>query len=196
MKTQIALIAVALLAGVSARAGLDTFEPEQPVIPDGNLAGITFRETLSDYDAGATVSALAVGLNISGGYDGNLFASLTAPNGTEVTLLTPSGNSGSGMHITLQDGGTPITAISDLSSGTYAASGALANINGSAANGLWTLFIADTVTGGGTSTLNSWSLNITAVPEPVNVALGILGALAVGTVVVRRCFSPRKPESR
>jgi len=190
MKTQIALIAVTLLAGVSVRAGLDTFSPNT-VIPDGNLAGITFSETLSDYAAGATVSALAVGLNISGGYDGNLFASLTAPNGTEVTLLTPSANSGSGMNITLRDGYPAITGSSDLSSGTYAAAGTLANFNGSAANGLWTLFIADTVTGGGTSTLNNWSLNITPVPEPVNVALGILGVLAVGTMVVRRFISRR-----
>ena len=39
-------------------------------------------------------------------------------------------------------------------------------------NGTWTIFFAD-LSSGETSTLNSWSLDITAVPEPVNVALGI-----------------------
>ncbi len=186
MKTRFALATTAtlILAGVSARAGLETFNPDT-VIPDGDLAGVAFNQTLSDYASQATVSALTVALNIVGGYDGNLYSYLVAPNGTMVVLLTPSANSGSGMNITLQDGASAITASSDLSGGTYAASGTLANINGSAANGQWTLFFADEVTGGGTSTLNSWSLNITAVPEPVNVALRVFGGV-MGLVALAR----------
>jgi hypothetical protein len=45
-------------------------------------------------------------------------------------------------------------------------------------NDTWTLFFADTSAGGHT-TLNGWSLNITSVPEPVNVALGAFGAVLV-----------------
>jgi len=60
--------------------------------------------------------------------------------------------------------------------------GSLASFNGANPNGTWTLFIADE-SAGNTSTLNGWSLDITAVPEPVNVALAIfiggLGALVV-----------------
>jgi subtilisin-like proprotein convertase family protein len=186
MKTQFTLAALAtlILTGVSARAGL---EPPSPgaAIPDGNLSGITFGQTLSDYASQATVSIVTVALNIAGGYDGNLYSYLVAPNGTMVVLLTPTANSGSGMNITLQDNATAINASSDLSSGTYAASGTLANINGSAANGQWTLFVADEVTGGGTSTLNSWSLDITAVPEPVNVALGVFGGV-MGLIALAR----------
>ena len=44
-------------------------------------------------------------------------------------------------------------------------------------NGTWTLFFADVVTSGSSSTLLSWSLDITAVPEPVNVALGIFAGV-------------------
>ena len=185
MKTRFTLAALAtlMLAGVSARADLVTFSPDA-AIPDGNLSGVTFNETLGEYGS-QTVSALTVALNFVGGYDGNLYSYLTAPNGTMVVLLTPTANSGSGMNITLQDGEPAITASSDLSSGTYAASGTLANINGAAANGQWTLFVADEVTGGGTSTLNSWSLNITAVPEPVNVALGVFGGV-MGLVALAR----------
>jgi hypothetical protein len=38
------------------------------------------------------------------------------------------------------------------------------------------LFIAD-LSAGSQSQLDSWSLNISAVPEPVNVALGIFGGV-------------------
>jgi hypothetical protein len=41
------------------------------------------------------------------------------------------------------------------------------------------------VQGGGTATLNSWSLDITAVPEPVNVALGCFAGLFLVVSLVR-----------
>ena len=172
-----------MLAGVSAHATIELFNSGSSVgaIPDGDLAGATFAGTVSDFSAGATVdgSQLTVSLNFSGGYDGNLYSYLVAPNGTTVVLLNTSANSGSGMNITLADGGPAITASSGLSSGTYAAAGTLANFNGVVADGTWDLFVADEVTGGGTSTLNSWSMNVSAVPEPstwgVISALGLLG---------------------
>ena len=53
-------------------------------------------------------------------------------------------------------------------------------------NGRWTLFFADVVAGGGKSSLSGWSLDITAVPEPVNMALGLFGVLFAGAIAVRR----------
>src|SRR5439155_240043 len=44
-------------------------------------------------------------------------------------------------------------------------------------NGSWTLFFAD-MSAGEQSQLVSWELDISAVPEPVNVALAIFGGLA------------------
>jgi hypothetical protein len=41
-------------------------------------------------------------------------------------------------------------------------------------DGEWTLFFADMSGGGGTSHIVSWELDITAIPEPTNVALGLL----------------------
>jgi subtilisin-like proprotein convertase family protein len=146
------------------------------------------------------VVGLIVGLNISGGYNGDLYAHLAAPNGTLVTLLNQPGVSangfgagGAGMTITLQDGtGTQgsiqsVTSSSVLS-GTYNAANSLAGINRSVADGNWTLYFADLSSGGGTSTLNSWFLGITAVPEPVNMALAVVGMVLVGGGVVRRCL--------
>ena len=62
-------------------------------------------------------------------------------------------------------------------------------------NGAWTIFFADMASGPGspasTSTLVGWSLEITAVPEPANVALGIFGG---GFLVVSLARSRRVRE--
>jgi hypothetical protein len=58
------------------------------------------------------------------------------------------------------------------------------------ANGNWTLFFADTVTGGGNPTLTSWSLDITPVPEPVSVALAVFAAGGSG-LGARRAPEPQ-----
>jgi subtilisin-like proprotein convertase family protein len=165
-------------------------------IPDGNPTGAAFSGDVSDAP-GMTVSELTVTLNISGGFNGNLYAYLNAPDGTHVVLMDRPGVSGdnsfgaygAGMNITLQDGiaanGSIQNEISgDVLSGSYNAAGTLADFNGSAVDGTWVLFFADEVTGGGTSTLNSWSLDITAVPEPVNMALVIFGLMAIAIRIV------------
>ena len=45
---------------------------------------------------------------------------------------------------------------------------------------------ADLSAGGGQAQVLSWGVNITAVPEPINVALGVFGAVFAGVAVVRR----------
>jgi subtilisin-like proprotein convertase family protein len=192
MKKQIVLGAMAaVLAMASARGGIsESFTSGGSVgtVPDGSPVGALFTGTVSDL-AGQTVSGLTVDLNFSGGYNGNLYGYLVAPNGTLVVLMNQPGvsvngfgASGAGMNITLSDAGS--TSIqsetsSSVLSGTYSAAGSLSYLNGSSANGTWELFFSDQVNGGGTSpsTLVGWSLNIEAVPEPVNVALGIFGGL-------------------
>src|ERR1019366_4008189 len=56
--------------------------------------------------------------------------------------------------------------------------------NGMNPNGTWTLFIAD-MSAGGQSELLSWELDITAVPEPVNVALGIFAGVFLAVTLAR-----------
>ena len=53
-------------------------------------------------------------------------------------------------------------------------------------NRTWTLFLSDVSGGGGTSSLIRWELDITAVPEPVTMALGIFGVLFAGFGFGRR----------
>jgi subtilisin-like proprotein convertase family protein len=205
MKNKI-LLGTLLLLVVSAHGALytETFNSGSSVgtIPDGNPVGVTFGGMVSD-TSGGIVSGLTVSLNFSGGYNGNLYAYLVAPNGTRVLLLNQPGTApfyapGSGMNVTLSDAGSssiqnaPETAGQQLT-GTYSAAGALVNFNGSAADGNWELFFADEVNGGGTSRLNSWSLDINCVPEPVNVALGIFGVVLTAGLARRFISRPADP---
>ena len=118
---------------------------------------------------------------------------LVAPNGTLVVLLNrpgvttgnPFGYAGSGLNVTLSDAAsgsiqTTAEAAGTAFTGTYQAAGSLASFNGGAADGTWALYFADESAGGGQATLSGWSLDITAVPEPVNVALVIFAAGVLG----------------
>ena len=159
------------------------------VIPIGP-AGAAFTGDFTQATAGApTIGSVTVDLNVTGGVASGFYAYLVAPNGTVVLLLNHPGtglfgNPTIGLNVLLEDaGGAGIVNGSDLnpagSPGAFTAAGTLAQFDGGAANGDWTLFFADTVSGGagGTPTLNSWTLNITAVPEPVLTALVTFAAM-------------------
>ena len=204
MKKQFLIGTLLTLLAASAAPGslyIENFTSGDSVgaIPDGSPIGVTFSGMVSDAP-GMAVGELTLTLNISGGFNGNLFAYLNAPDGTHVVLMNqpgvsgenPFGASGAGMNITLEDIGAANGSIQNetsaaVLSGSYYAAGTLADFNGSAVDGTWELYFADEVSGGGTSTLTSWSLGITAVPEPVNMALVIFfGLMATGTMVARR----------
>jgi hypothetical protein len=172
-------------------------------IYDGTTVGSVFTMDLGSAGLGSQLTSIQVSLNVLGGINGNLYSYLVAPNGTVVVLLdhpgvsgsTPFGSTQPGMNLTLADGYAAITASSDLSSGTYGvptgSGNSLLNFGslgspGVDPNGTWTLFFADTVAGGGNETLNGWSLNITAVPEPTTMALGIFGIFAIGGMAWKR----------
>ena len=109
------------------------------------------------------------------------------------------------MNVTLSDSGSVNihAAGDDVLSGTYRPDGQNINPLSSASsfrasggsitldamgtgfgnmnpNGTWTLFFADVSSGGGQAALNGWSLEITAVPEPVTMAVVVFAALAGG----------------
>ena len=184
----------------SANAAL-TYTGGSAAIPDGNLSGWSSTISLPGVSGTPSISDVQVTLNISGGYNGDLYAYLSY-DGRLITLLNrigadsgnPFGSAGAGMDVTLADGHINIHSAGGEPIGTYAADGAgtFATTFGGVPldpGKPWTLFIADVSSGGGItpSTLNSWSLTVTtAVPEP-STWLGGLGALAMlGTVFVRR----------
>jgi hypothetical protein len=61
----------------------------------------------------------------------------------------------------------------------------LSNLNGSSANGQWSLFVAD-VAFGETHTLANWSLEISGVPEVRQTGLIAVLVCLLGTVIGRR----------
>jgi subtilisin-like proprotein convertase family protein len=185
------IIGLLLLACSWAHAGLysETFNSGASVgtVAQGNPVGSAFTGSFNaDPNSSAPVLGITVSLNVSGGYSGGFYMYLVGPDGlTTVTLLNTPGTSTSGLDITLQDGSPAITSGSNLSSGTYAAYGTLGNLDGQTADGTWTIYFADLSSGGGSPTLDSWSLGITAVPEPVNGALVIFGICVAGVGAVR-----------
>ena len=158
------------------------------VIPDNTPAGVGY--SINFADTGLSINNISVTLNLSGGYNGDIYAYLS--HGSQIAyLLNPNPSvSGSGFNITLVEGtGSAIpTGGSGTLTGTYTAYSDLATFNSTDPNGNWTLFFAD-MSPGDTSTLNSFSISITAVPEPVNVALAIFGVALLGTGVARWCSS-------
>jgi hypothetical protein len=209
----------AVMVALSARGGIiySTGNPSNGNIPDGNAVGWSGTATASGFQS--SISAISVNLNISGGYNGDLYATLSY-GGVLVPLLNRVGvTSGdafgygdTGFNLTLSSAGVYDVHSYGSYSPSFNGSGQLTGIwqpdgraidpqsapgvfdsasrvnfgsfNNMNPNGTWTLLIADLSAGGGQSQLVSWSLDITAVPEPVNAALGIFGAvLLLGLLV-------------
>jgi subtilisin-like proprotein convertase family protein len=196
MKTILgAATAALMLAGMAARAGI-TYAGFPATIPDGNPVGISSTATASGL--GSVINSVTLTLDVSGGNNGDLYAYLSY-GGQLVTLLNRPGVSGgnpvgytdAGLNVTLADGNPDINTYGSSSyttsggqvTGTYSAAGGSVAFgsayDGLNPNGTWTLFIAD-MSGGdpNNSQLVSWNLNITAVPEPVGMALAMFAGLA------------------
>ena len=203
------LLLVALLNTFGAQAALFTLTSGtlNTAVPDGNVNGLQSTLTFNDayFD---NVLDVNVRLNISGGFNGDLYVYLTHGSGISILLNRTGRATGSsfgygdaGFNITLDDAGSTDVHVYGGNGGaqltgtfapdarnvnpatvltTDARTAFLSAFNGLDANGGWTLFIAD-VSGGEVSTLVSWELDITAVPEPTTVALGLFGGvLALG----------------
>jgi subtilisin-like proprotein convertase family protein len=167
------------------------------VIPDNNPSGVAYA--LNFGAMGLSLSDVTVSFATSGGYNGDIYAYLS--NGSTLVQLVNqiTGAPGtSGFNVTLVEGtGNPIqttmgTAGQPLSGMSFTAAQDLAGFNGANPNGSWTLFFAD-LHSGDTSTLSSFSVGITAVPEPVNVALGVFGGLAGLVALVKFLVGEKTP---
>jgi len=185
-------------------------------VPDNDDAGLTSSQTVAA--TGITqIEQVTVTINLTGGWNGDLYAHLVHDSGFSVllnrpgrSLANPDGSGSSGMAINFDDAAladihTAIPMSGGSFSGTFQPDGRttdpfdvlntdsrpamLSSFTGLGANGTWTLFIADQ-SAGETSTLQSWSVTITGVPEPSTL---LLSSLAIPMLLRRRRFSAVRP---
>jgi len=209
-----AVLTLSCGVALAGDTGQLTFDAGSQTVPDANPLGLTLSTNLGGISG--NISSLTVSLDISGGYNGDLYAYLSGPDGGFAVLLNRVGESGSsafgyddtGFEVTFDDSaangdihlyqeaagyslngsgqltgtwapdGEDIDPASSPSSFTGGGGADLSSFDGSGADGTWTLFLAD-LSGGGQSTVVSWGLDITTVPEPSALALLGLGAAAL-----------------
>ena len=204
-------LAVGLLAVVSSQGAIYTYTSSPgEVIPDYNIITGTPGEwadqiTVGD-QPGLVLSDVTLTLNVSGGWNGDLYAylSYTPVTGSSslLTLMNRPGHLAStygygdaGFNGTILRDTVTLGNIESYGGNGGAALGAVAykpndgtdsfasQFGGKDANGTWTLYFAD-LEGASESTVLSWSLNLDVIPEPTHIALGIFGGvLALGGLV-------------
>jgi subtilisin-like proprotein convertase family protein len=190
-------------------------------VPDDDPVGYSDTRT-PIFSLGMFISKVTVSLNFSGGWNGDLYAYLTNGSGFAVLLNRPGrdtgaedGSSTSGMTVTFDDDATSdLHSLIDLEVGAVdgtwqpdarninpytvvtgdVRTAFLASLNGEDPTMPFTLFVAD-LSAGETSTLDSWSLEVTAVspiPEPgSHLAMG--GLVAGAALLRRRAARPLLP---
>ena len=195
------LLALTLNAFAVAPAIYSTTFSGSQIIPDNNAGGIAFPFSISA-PSPSYITSVSVNLTITGGWNGDLYAYLSHGSGFSVllnrvgrTALDPDGFGASGFNITLADANaTDIHNFSGATvNGNFAPDGRginpfnaldtsprnamLGNFTGYDPNGSWTLFFAD-VAPTAVSTIQGWTVNVEAVPEPTAMGLGLLGIAA------------------
>jgi subtilisin-like proprotein convertase family protein len=202
MKTLLVSLSVVLAGGVSATTTVSGTWAPNVIIPDFNDIGFSSVQTFQTTGINE-IKSVVVELSFTSGWNGDLYAYLVH-NGVMSVLLNrvgrsvsnPDGASSSGMILTLTDLAEfdvhTTLPFNGVPAGTYQPDGRITDplsvldtdprpatlsvFNGMAADGNWTLFVADQ-SPGNQSILVSWSLTINGVPEPGSALLSALGTL-------------------
>lgn len=133
MKLNVLVAATALIATAVAQGQSVTNSSSTSVntlIPDGNPSGLASTASFSGISG--AISDVTVNLDITGGFNGDLYAYLTGPSGGFAVLLNRSGltsgnsfgYSDTGFNITLSDG-SPNIHLYQLDTPTFNGSGQL-----------------------------------------------------------------------
>ena len=203
-----------LAAAISAQATVYTTNWNSgfvngTIVPDNNFSGWSDTRTVSAIPAG-TFTSLTVDLQLSGGWNGDLYAYLVHSSGFSVLLdrvgtgvsgVSAFGYGDAGMNVNLAATGTSIhqyggnSTFSSTPTGSWLTdntSGSLASFLSTSPNGTWSLFIAD-LSGGGVTTVQSWGLqmDIVAVPEVETWVAAALAGLFGAFWLNRQRFGTR-----
>jgi hypothetical protein len=182
MKTIFYTISLLLALGLSARAAVlinATYGGGNAAIPDNNIIGLTESQNVAGPVGLDVIQSVTLTFTLAGGYGTDLQGYLRL--GNLVGSPSYSLNSLVQSYPTISGSGVTFNNV-DVTSAFL----------GDNPNDTWTLFFADTSPGGTTTLNGGWSLSIEAVPEPVNVALGIFGGLLGGLGLVRHHATKRR----
>ncbi|MCX6896837.1 MAG: PEP-CTERM sorting domain-containing protein [Verrucomicrobia bacterium] len=205
---KILLLGAVLAAALSAQATLvisyDSGVINQTVV-DGSASGVALSQTYSGLfngDANLGINDVSVNLNITGGYNGDLYGYLVLQSADGFTMTsillnrvgrtdaTGYGSSQSGFgSITLSAAGSPNIhdVVGDPAGGTYLADGRTTNPNGDFTGSSSTagLDVFNNHNANGTWTLfladmatgdqSTLVKNVSVVPEPATWALAVFG---------------------
>ena len=202
MKSLLVCLSFVLAGEATAATTVSGTWTPNVAIPDYNDIGYSSVQTFETTSINE-IKSVVVELSFSSGWNGDLYAYLVH-NGVMSVLLNragrsvsnPDGASSSGMILTLTDLAEfdvhTTLPFSGVPTGTYQPDGrttdpllvldtdprpaTLSVFNGMAADGNWTLFVADQ-SPGNQSILVSWGLTINSVPEPGSALLSTLGSL-------------------
>jgi subtilisin-like proprotein convertase family protein len=203
------LVAMSMMMSAQAQTTTNVFQQTpNEIIPDANPTGLF--STIVVGEISGDIQSVTVMLNIANGFNGDLFAFLSFDSGYAVLLnrigkddSNPYGSGSSGIDVILSDAATADVHlydgnVGDLLTGTWQPDGRetdpqlvvssdprtamLSSFNNLDPNGTWTLYVAD-MASGYQSTLVSWGIIITTVPEPTAIQfLAAFGGLAAAGV--------------
>ena len=181
MRATAVLSLLSLTFSLSARAAtynqVFNYAADPQVIPQvGNAFSVEHAVSMADWSITSVQFVLTFNDNNSltggsGGINGRF--TLGATESSPFVSFYPTDNSGSGLHT--------YAATFTGSSGTPGV-----GFGGLNPTDTWSLSLFDTGNNGVNNALVGWSLSITAVPEPINVALGVFGAVFAAVAVGRR----------
>ena len=164
-----------LVLCLRAEGGIYTATPASPIlVPAGDSFGISHSMDLTSVSGlGSSLSGLVLDVHFSDN------ASLALG---EITGTLRLGDYSGAPHIDF----TPTTYTGSSGNYVYALNTESPSVHFTGYNphDNWTLFLAN-ASGSSDNSLVSWSLDITAVPEPVNLALGIFSGVALLVILVR-----------
>ncbi len=179
-------LSVTLIAvfSICARAGLYTYNfSDSGAIPQGNTT-FSAEQTVSGIPT--SISSVELVLTFNDSVD------LTGGSGgiQGTIILNPTG---SDTYVSF----SPVQTSSGTGSQVIYDTGLLSSFNNQNPNDTWALNLWDNNTSGIENGLVSWTLEVNAVPEPVNVALGVFAGLAVLWWALGLCWKkPRDKQQR
>ena len=201
MKALPAIIATALWPLASGAAVIVTSQSFAigAEVPDNSAVGFSDTRVLDSTIE--SITHVSVGLTLSGGWAGDIYAYLVHGSGYSVllnrpgrTLAQPEGSGANRIDVTFTDDSLAdihqAIASAGVISGSFQPdarhidpaevwettprSAFLSDFEGLDANGGWTLFLAD-MAAGDTMVLESWTLTVTGTPEPSTAVLACVG---------------------